>query len=296
MCAGDAGAMRTTEYARRQSWTKGVDKTMIGELTDKGLSVEGYWVARIDDVPYPCLPTTITFLERLEKGWQVEYHLTKESKISLIKRAPKTAAPAEGGFTTADKLKKAGFDQPAKQPAKEVMSAAEVEALKAKADAAAKAKAQEPDKPLEAGIKLVQGQITALDAGTHTITVKDKTGTHHEMMWKAAMNDKMAKLKQWFFVAISAEKFGEYWIVIDQTYFAKPTDWPVSQKQGRYGGKQFTPRNEKIIVLQSTLKVCAEVWTHTHMKINDLDFDTGMDEIIARAIKDTETLMKVGGA
>lgn len=272
---------------------------MIGKLDDKGQNDEGVWVAIIDSIRYPCLKITEKYLASCASGDLVEYKLNYENKIENIRKAPKAPAKAEEGLTTAAKMKAAGFNIPEKKD--EVMTAKEVEDLKAKADKARAdaiefQKAQAPDKPLEAGIKLVQGQITALDPGTHTITVKDIKGTHHEMMWKAAMNDKMAKLKQWWFCAISAEKSGEYWIVIDQTFYQKPADWPVSQKQGGYGGKQFTPRNEKIIVLQSTLKVCAEVWTHTHMKINDLDFDTGMDEIIARAIKDTETLMKAGGA
>jgi hypothetical protein len=113
-------------------------------------------------------------------------------------------------------------------------------------------------------------------------------------MWAGPLNDSMARLKQWFFVSISAEKSGEYWRVIDQTYFKKPDDWPSSQHSGGPGGWKGQPRNERIIVLQSTLKVCAEVWTHTHTKIDDLDFERGMDKIVARAIKDTDTLMKAG--
>ena len=140
--------------------------------------------------------------------------------------------------------------------------------------------------------KIVQGQIVAIDQGTHTIEVKDKAGVRHPMMWAGPLNDSMARLKQWFFVSISAEKSGEYWRVIDQTYFKKPEDWPVSQHGGG-GGRPFQPRNEKLIVLQSTLKACADVFAITTTP-ETLDFDAAMDVIIARAIKDTDTLMKAG--
>jgi hypothetical protein len=112
------------------------------------------------------------------------------------------------------------------------------------------------------------------------------------MMWAGPLNDSMARLKQWFFVSISAEKSGEYWRVIDQTYFKRPDDWPAPQHGGG-GGRPFQPRNEKLIVLQSTLKACADVFAITTTP-DTMDFDTAMDLIIARAIKDTDTLMKAG--
>jgi hypothetical protein len=54
----------------------------------------------------------------------------------------------------------------------------------------------------------------------------------------------------------------------------------------------FSPR-DRLIVLQSTLKACADVFAITTTP-DSMDFDTAMDLIIARAIKDTDTLMKAG--
>ena len=276
---------------------------MIGTLTDKGMSDDGKMIARIDDVPFTCIPKTYPFLEKLERGYQVEYNLNAENQIEKIWRAKKAAPQKAGdGFTTADKMKAAGFNV----PEKETMTEAEVAALKARADEAMREKAhaeemaqkskeakeQPKDKPLESGIKIVQGQITAIDHGTHTVTVKDIDGKHHEMMWKGILIDKMEKLKQWFFVSISAEKSGDLWVVIDQTYYKKPDNWSVSQKSG-YGGKPFVPRNERIIVVQSCAKLAAEVFAMTTTP-DTVDFDAAMDLIIARAIKDTETLMQAG--
>ena len=212
-----------------------------------------------------------------------------------------------------ERLVRAGFNQSSSKP-KEVMTEAEVAVLKAKADAAAlekahnaemerksrEAKTKEPepqkappvDKPLESGIKVVQGQIIEFNPAGHALTVKDKLGVNHSFLWPGILDAKMTKLKQWFFVSISAEKAGEYWKVIDQAYFKKPEDWPVFQKAGS-GGKPFTPRNERIIVLQSCCKLAAEVFAITTCP-DTVDFDAAMDCIIARAIKDTETLMQAG--
>ena len=77
------------------------------------------------------------------------------------------------------------------------------------------------------------------------------------------------------------------------TYYKKPAEWPVSQKSGYGGGKPFVPRNERIIVLQSCAKLGAEVFAYTTTP-ETMDFDQAMDMIIARAIKDTETLMLEG--
>jgi hypothetical protein len=197
-------------------------------------------------------------------------------------------------FTTQDrKISKIWGEKPATEAQKQIdKENAAGDARKAANDAYVKELAGTPKDQAEANTKIVQGQIIAIDQGTHTIEVKDKAGVRHPMMWAGPLNDSMARLKQWFFVSISAEKSGEYWRIIDQTYFKRPEDWPVHG--GGSGGWKGQPRNERIIVLQSTLKVCAEVWTHTHMKIDDLDFERGMDEIVARAIKDTDTLMKAG--
>ena len=282
---------------------------MIGELSDKGMSDDGKMVARIDEVPFVCIPKTYPFLEKLEKGWQVEYNLNSDNQIEKIWKAKKPAAQKDDGFTTAQKMKAAGFNVNESHTApKETMTASEVEALKARGEQAAKEKAhneemaakskeakEKPappqDKPLESGIKVVQGQIIAFDAGAHSLTVKDIKGESHPMMWKGALVEKMEKLKQWFFVSISAEKSGDIWVVIDQTYYKKPAEWPVSQKPGYGGGKPFVPRNEKIIVMQSSLKACVDLFQQTTCP-DTVEFDQAVDVVYAKALEITNRIMK----
>jgi hypothetical protein len=248
--------------------------TNHGLLTDKeGTGFRGCRIL-VDgeqaDRGFTVLDFVQKYLDNLPKKGRVCF-TTKDGKISKI--WPEPVAPSEAQKVI-DQENSAG------------------DARKAANDAYVKELAGAPKDPVEAATKIVQGQIIAIDQGTHTIEVKDKAGVRHPMMWAGPLNDSMARLKQWFFISISAEKSGDLWKVIDQTYFKKPEDWPVSQHGGG-GGRPFQPRNEKLIVLQSTLKACADVFAITTTP-DTLDFDAAMDLIIARAIKDTDTLMKAG--
>ncbi len=143
-------------------------------------------------------------------------------------------------------------------------------------------------------LKTVEGQIIAIDQAAHKITVKTRDGQAHEMIWTAAYNGKMEKQKQWWFIKISAEKSGEYWKVASVDFFKRPDDWPQSQG-GNKGGWQGKPRNDKAIMLQSTMKVCAEVFCHCTNSLSQ-DFEGAMDAIKAKAISLTNEMMKEAGA
>jgi len=250
-----------------------------GVLTDKeGTGFPGCRIlvdGQQQDIAFTVLSFVQKYLDRIEKKTRVTF-TTKDGKITKIQ------------------------PEQANTEAQKVIDAENAEGDARKADNEAYLKTLTGNTPApkaapEPVAKTVQGQIVAIDQGTHTIEVKDKDGVRHQMMWAGPLNDSMARLKQWFFVSISAEKSGEYWRVIDQTYFKKPDDWPVSQHGGGGGGWKGQPRNEKLIVLQSTLKACADVFAITTTP-DSMDFDAAMDLIIARAIKDTETLMKAGVA
>jgi hypothetical protein len=183
------------------------DIETTGKLTDYALMTEGEYCGkyglRLDDVPYPVLSHVDAFLLRMQKNTMVDVKIKNVNGVMWINKITKAKNQTlPNNLSTAERLKKAGFGQPTTVPAKdELLSDAEVQALKARADAAAKEKAEIADKtPLVSGIKIVQGQITELDLAGHHITVKDKAGAHHEMVWAAPLNEKMAKLKQWFFV------------------------------------------------------------------------------------------------
>ena len=152
----------------------------------------------------------------------------------------------------------------------------------------------ETSTPNTPALKTVEGQIVEIAPEAHKITVKDRTGALHTMVWAPPMHDQMSRLKQWWFTKITGEHVPDVdlWRLTATEFFKRPEDWPF-KPAGGFGGKSFTPRNEKLIVLQSTLKACADVFAITTTP-DSMDFDTAMDLIIARAIKDTDTLMKAG--
>ena len=144
----------------------------------------------------------------------------------------------------------------------------------------------------EEALKVVEGQITAIDYGTHEITVKDRAGESHKMVWTKAIDERMAKLKQWWFCKIMAEKDGDFWKVMDQTFFKRPDDWPVSAKGG-YGGKPFTPRNEKIIVLQSNFRTITDLFNQCTCP-DTQSFDEACEVIYEKALAITARMMLDG--
>ena len=176
---------------------------------------------------------------------------------------------------TAAKMKTAGFGQPTPGPAmdthKEVPPAQ-----------------KEDDKPV-----VIEGQIIAVSAEARTLAVKNKGGVTTPLKWLPARDPDFGRLGQWWFIRVVAEKQGDYLIAQAQSKWQKPDDWPA--RGGASGGRQYQPRNERLIVLQSCAKLAAEVYAITTTP-DTQDFDQAMDTIIARAIKDTETLMKNGGA
>ena len=145
------------------------------------------------------------------------------------------------------------------------------------------------------GLKTVEGQIIAIDKPAHKITLKDRAGEHHTFVWGPANDADFQKLEQWWFCKVTGEHQEDFdiWKAMGTGFFKRPDDWPA--RGGAYGGNQYQPRNERLIVLQSCAKLAAEVYAITTTP-DTQDFDQAMDTIIARAIKDTETLMKNGGA
>jgi hypothetical protein len=281
---------------------------ITGILDDYDLMTEGVhtgrYGARIDGQPYPVMQHVDSFLLRLQKGGRVDVVLNKEgwiSKISKAKVAGNANSQADINKEREDynaKAAKAGFVLPGKQdtctspekPAPDIERInreAEEHGKKQRAEIAARKAAA------ETSLKTVEGQITALDIPAHKITIKTRDGQHHEMMWTGFLDEKMSQLKQWWFCKVTAEKDGEFWKVMDQGFFQRPADWPFAK--GGAGGKPFQPRNERLIVLQSSLKVCADMFTACTTP-DTQDYDQAIDMIVEKAIQITEKLMIAGGA
>jgi len=94
---------------------------MIGTLNDKGMNDAGVMVARIDEKPYEVLSYVLPFLEKLEKGSQVEVTLNKDHKISKIQRAK----GQQRDPSTQTAMDKAGFGDPSPGAPQETIKAPE---------------------------------------------------------------------------------------------------------------------------------------------------------------------------
>jgi hypothetical protein len=173
-----------------------------------------------------------------------------------------------------EKMKKAGFGQPTPGPA------------------SAEQKEGEPANPsANTGLKTVEGQITFIDPAAHKITVKDRAGASHTMIWPPALHDKMSQQKQWWFVKITGEhqEDVDIWKLISVEFFKRPDDWPASQHGG--GGWKGQPRNERLIAFQN-MHTAALQGAQFTVTPDTQDYDAFMDVVYARAKKDTEQAMK----
>ena len=296
---------------------------MIGELSDKGLSEDGKMVARIDDVPFTCIPKTYPFLEKLERGYQVEYNLNADNQIEKIWRAKKPAPQKAGdGFTTAQKMKAAGFNMPEtesvcksctracidrntgkasckdytdKGPASEVMTGNEVAALKARADEAQREKShneemaakskEAKEQPKDDGLpKTVEGKTVNINHQARTFTLRPDGGFGVDLTWGPGHDAKMEKFKENYKAKVTYETGKPAGRLIDITSGFK--------KDGAYGGKgNYQPRNEKIIVLQSSLKVCADLFQYCTTP-DTQDYEAACDLVYNTALAMTEKIMK----
>jgi len=150
-----------------------------------------------------------------------------------------------------------------------------------------------PDTP---ALKTVEGQIVALDVPAHKITVKTKDGQQHTFVWPQVMHDKMSQLKQWWFTKLTGEHLPDedLWRLTSQEFFRRPEDWPATL--GKNFGRSFQQRNDKAIILQTCLKVAADVLiARGFCEDNDPPFEEQMARITAAAIKAADEICKAGG-
>jgi hypothetical protein len=149
-----------------------------------------------------------------------------------------------------------------------------------------------PDTPT---LKTVEGQIVVLDVPAHKVVLKTKDGQQHAFIWPPALNDQMGKLQQWYFARLTGEHQVDVdiWKLTAQEFFKRPEDWPATVHSRVFGGQ---PRNDKAIILQTCLKVAADVLiARGFCEDNDPPFEEQMDRITAAAIKAAGELCKVGG-
>ena len=143
------------------------------------------------------------------------------------------------------------------------------------------------------GLKQVEGQVASIDYEGRHFALEDKAGIIFlKVTWSQKFDRIMGKQRVGFYEKPTVCMISDTTASLeDIQYTQRPADWPKSGGKG----KAFQPRNERLIVLQSCAKLAADVYAITNLTtVQPEDFDSVMDSIIARAIKDTETLMKAG--
>ena len=301
---------------------------MIGTLNSKVMDDDGVMNACINDKSYKILSYVLPFLEKIEMGTQVDATLTKEDppRISKIKpfrqeRDPGTqAAMSKAGFSqemqTKEQIAKEHEEYnarargtPTDKPGESVIGG-EIKAPEGGIEgivAATKARQEEKKDctssmtPADAGLKpdvrsspkTLKGTVSSVNTVKNILVIEDTDGITHGFAYTAELDILVNKQKPRWFVEVTYRTQGDRELLTDIKYAERP----ASQKRG-YGGsgaRSYQPRNEKLIVIQSCIKACADVFAITTTP-ESMDFDAAMDLIITRAIHDTETIMKAGGA
>jgi hypothetical protein len=146
--------------------------------------------------------------------------------------------------------------------------------------------------------------VESVDTTNRKATVSDEQSIIHPVTWVAGyLDEKFAKLKPGYYRKFSGET-GKPGVVTAIGYMGKDVPEPEWVKArykalnhssgGSGGGWKGQPKNDRAIILQCCMKVAADVWMHTHMKIDDLNFKAAMDEITTEAIRAAEALCTAG--
>ena len=145
----------------------------------------------------------------------------------------------------------------------------------------------------EASLKTIEGQIASIDPAKRIMALEDRDGIiFYSVSWLQNNDQKLAKLKVGYYVKptveVKSESSGR---LLDMPYSERPADWP-KKGSGWKGGK---PRNERLIVLQSSLKVAADLFQVCHAP-DTQGYDEACDLVVEKAIEMTDKIMKNGGS
>ena len=137
-----------------------------------------------------------------------------------------------------------------------------------------------------------KGKVSAVDLDKRILTMFDEMGVTHPFKWTEPLDVVMQKQKVGYYLSLKYDdetrvlKSAHYWSEWKENW--KPAQNQKPQWQGK-------PRNEKIIVLQSSLKVAADLFQCCTTP-DTQDYESACELVVSMAIKMTNALMKEGGA
>ena len=132
----------------------------------------------------------------------------------------------------------------------------------------------------------LKGKVTIISMEKRQITLKDTDGILHPFTWTEPLDVVMRKWKEGYYLAVKHD--GD--ILKNASYWQEGKDaFPKMQGAG-YKGQ---PRNERAIILQTCMKVAADVWIAGSDK--SLKYEEVMTKITTEAIRAAKELCKEAG-
>jgi hypothetical protein len=129
------------------------------------------------------------------------------------------------------------------------------------------------------------GKIASIDLTKRTIVLMDKDSILHPYKVPEALDIILQKQKQGWYVKITSE--GELAKRIE--YAPRPADWPFQKGQG----KQYQPRNERLIVTQMLIKTYADL-ARFDFDPSDFNFKIARKIILDAVEEDIDRVMRIG--
>jgi len=143
--------------------------------------------------------------------------------------------------------------------------------------------------PKENPLKTLEGKIASMDDEHRTFQFQTEEFSV-KIEWQEYLDVKMVRFKPSYKAKITYERAGNTNTLIDIVSLFKPAG------AGGWSGKSsYAPRNDRIIALQSSLKVCADLFQSCTCP-DTQDYDTCCDVVYAKALELTERIMKDGVA
>jgi len=133
------------------------------------------------------------------------------------------------------------------------------------------------------------GKIAVIELPKRHLVVMDKDSILHPYTCVEPLDVVLQKQKVGYFVKVTVD--GDLCKKIE--YAPRPADWPF-----KVAGKPFVPRNEHLIVHQTTYKECCDTVRCLMLvpegTFDEEEFNRIMDIALARSLKDAKALIEAG--
>ena len=135
-----------------------------------------------------------------------------------------------------------------------------------------------------------RGRVGVIDMEKRVLQMKDADDVIHPFKWTEPLDIIMRKWKAGYYLTVKYDS--ESLVLKNAIYWQEGKD-VMPKKQGT--GRQYQPRNEKLIVVQVLVKAYTDLYIASNPP-DGLDFESGRDLILTAVEEDVDRLMRAGGA